>query len=333
MNLNLKKIHILVVEDIQPMRELMIELLNNLGVGQVSATSDGEAGYEAYLRKKPDIIMADWNMPKLTGLELVQRIRKDKSSPNRVIPFIMVTGFCAKDRIQLARDNGVTELLIKPFSANDVALRIAHIIKNPRDFIICPDFVGPDRRRKEDENFSGDHERTREPPKMIKPNHDLRVKAGIGPVDPKAVKKSQKALEDNKIDFVPLAHEFLAELLTAVNVAKTRATPTRRDVEDIIYPVMQIKANARIFKYELVGNLANIMLNFLENLNEIDEYALEIIAAHQKTVTHILDNRKEGNGGEVGQNLEEELENACKRYRNAKIKLQKKKFESIVDEE
>jgi DNA-binding response OmpR family regulator len=59
-----------------------------------------------------------------------------------------MTGFSARERVIAARDTGVTEFLVKPFTANDLYKRIDHVIMKPRQFVKSPDFFGPDRRRK-----------------------------------------------------------------------------------------------------------------------------------------------------------------------------------------
>ena len=82
--------------------------------------------------------------------------------------------------------------------------------------------------------------------------------------------------------------------------------------------VMQLKANAAVFRYTLIGNLANIMLGFLESVRTIDGDVIEIVAAHERTLSVIVIKKIEGDGGTNGKLLEEELQNACKRYLNKK---------------
>ena len=70
-------------------------------------------------------------------------------------PVILVTGYSALSRVAEARDAGVTEFLVKPFSANDLAKRIAYVINKPRDFIDCTGYFGPDRRRRKNPDYKG----------------------------------------------------------------------------------------------------------------------------------------------------------------------------------
>jgi len=76
-----------------------------------------------------------------------------------MVPIVMITGYSAWSRVETARDKGVTEFLIKPFTADDVAKRLASVITNPRDFIEIETFFGPDRRRRVAPNFTGPYRR------------------------------------------------------------------------------------------------------------------------------------------------------------------------------
>ena len=96
----------------------------------------------------PDIVIADWQMEPMNGIELTHEIRTNQLSPNRMAPVILVTGYSAITRVAQARDVGVTEFIVKPFSANDLAKRLAYVINKPRDFIDADGYFGPDRRRR-----------------------------------------------------------------------------------------------------------------------------------------------------------------------------------------
>lgn len=156
MTLKLEKLSILVVEDTGPMRKLIVSVLESLGVGKIYTAADGAQGFALYQKVNPDIIITDWLMEPVDGIELINMVRTHVSSPNRTVPMIIITGYSAITRVMEARDNGVTEFLIKPFTANDLAKRIAYVINRPRDFVAAPQYFGPDRRRKKDENIPVD---------------------------------------------------------------------------------------------------------------------------------------------------------------------------------
>ncbi len=159
----MKQLTVLVVEDSKPMMEIMVTMLDRFGFGRVLTAMDGEEAFSVFQRYKPDIIITDWHMDGVDGLELAQWIRRNKYSVNRSVPIILMTGFSEHMRITSARDVGVTEILVKPFSAHDLARRIMHVIDVPRDFIESLGFFGPDRRRRPDDGFDGDNRRNIEP--------------------------------------------------------------------------------------------------------------------------------------------------------------------------
>lgn len=155
MPFDFKKLTILVVEDTAPMRKLITSVLETLGVGRIYSADNGERGFDIFKRENPDIVVADWHMEPISGIELTREIRSNVTSPNRMAPIILVTGYSALNRVAEARDAGVTEFLVKPFSANDLAKRIAYVINKPRDFIDCKTYFGPDRRRRSSPDYAG----------------------------------------------------------------------------------------------------------------------------------------------------------------------------------
>lgn len=155
MGFDFRHMSVLVVEDTLPMQRLVSNVLDTLGVGKIFCADNGEVGYKICCRENPDIILTDWHMPVMDGVELVSKIRSDGGVPNKMVPIIMMTGYSAFSRISEARDSGVTEFLVKPFSAADLARRIAYVINKPRDFVMVPDYKGPDRRRRKDASYDG----------------------------------------------------------------------------------------------------------------------------------------------------------------------------------
>lgn len=160
MGFKFERLSILIVEDTAPMRKLVTSVLETLGVGKIITASDGEEGFQLFCAERPDIVIADWHMLPMSGIELVYKIRRERLSPNKMVPIVMMTGYSALPRVAEARDTGATEFLVKPFSANDLARRIAYVINKPRDFIETADYFGPDRRRRTLEGYKGPKRRS-----------------------------------------------------------------------------------------------------------------------------------------------------------------------------
>ena len=160
MSYKLETLKVLVVEDNQPMQELVKSILETFGVGQVFCARDGELGFKIFCRENPDIVITDWMMKPINGLELTEMIRNDPMTPNPYVPVVMMTGFSEHKRVTGARDLGTTEFLVKPFKAQDLYKRIVQVIERPRQFVKCETFFGPDRRRSKKSDYDGEERRT-----------------------------------------------------------------------------------------------------------------------------------------------------------------------------
>ncbi len=155
--------------------------------------------------------------------------------------------------------------------------------------------------------------------KIIKANYRLQQKVGAGPLDEKTIKASQNVIDTNRVEFEPLGLAILRRLDEAISKASEPNASMQHVRELIIAPVMELKANAAIFRYALAGNLANIMLSFLESIRTIDKDVIDIVRAHHNTLRMIVVQKISGNGGETGKQLVAELQSACNRYHNKKF--------------
>lgn len=126
-----------------------------LGIGRVIKTSNGKEGYEAFRSEPCDIILLDWEMPVMNGLEMTRMIRHANDCPNVYVPIIMISCHTELDRICLARDAGANEFLAKPFSAGSLYSRLRTVMSWNRLFVSSGNYFGPDRRRTEDLDYHG----------------------------------------------------------------------------------------------------------------------------------------------------------------------------------
>lgn len=146
---------ILIVEDNQPMADIVKALLLTFGVGRVICAKNGQEGLDRLRKYDPDIVIADWMMKPIDGISFTREVRTNKIIPNPFVPIILMTGFSEKRRVCQARDAGVTEFLVKPFNARELYRRIVQLIERPRQFVKTDNFFGPDRRRRSDSDYTG----------------------------------------------------------------------------------------------------------------------------------------------------------------------------------
>ena len=163
MRLDLLKI--LIVDDIHHTRVLLAEILRAVGINQVVEAGDGAEGLQKMRGHSFDIVMTDLAMSPLDGIDFVRLLRNSPDSPNRMIPVIMITGHLTVRRIAEARDAGVNEFVAKPITARNVLDRLRLIVDQPRPFVQTDDFFGPDRRRRNDPDYTGPMRRAADGPR------------------------------------------------------------------------------------------------------------------------------------------------------------------------
>lgn len=145
---DLSRLNVLVVDDNKYMLILLKEILRALNVRSVQTAADGADALKLLKTFDADLIITDWKMDPLDGLDLVEMIRRGSDSTNPYVPIIMLTGHTEYSRVLEAINAGVTEFLAKPVSASALYTRIVSVIERPRRFIRTKRYVGPDRRRR-----------------------------------------------------------------------------------------------------------------------------------------------------------------------------------------
>ena len=155
------KLNILVVEDNDSSRRLIVELLRASGFSNLTITRSAEDAIEQMKGQMPDMLILDWNLPGLSGIELAQLIRHAAVTPddrfsNPAVPMIMLTSRQSVRDVATARNAGIDEFVIKPFSTVSILKAICSCILRRRPFIVSAGYVGPCRRRnKKKDSYSG----------------------------------------------------------------------------------------------------------------------------------------------------------------------------------
>jgi CheY-like chemotaxis protein len=158
-NYDISELDILVVDDNASMLRMLCGMLRALGASNVREAANGADAFEMNRGQEANLIICDWNMKPVNGIQLTQMLRNDTDTPNPYVPVILVTGFTDRERVMSARDSGIHEFLAKPASARSLYARICQTIECPRPFIRTPDYFGPDRRRRPDPSYDGSERR------------------------------------------------------------------------------------------------------------------------------------------------------------------------------
>lgn len=120
-------IKILIVDDFATMRRILKNILKQLGFKNLVEADDGTTAWEVLEGQRIDLIISDWNMPKMTGLELLKKVRA--SDAYKKTPFLMVTAEAQKQNVIEAVQAGVSNYVVKPFTAEAISDKLEKILR------------------------------------------------------------------------------------------------------------------------------------------------------------------------------------------------------------
>jgi two-component system, chemotaxis family, chemotaxis protein CheY len=121
-----KDLTVLIVDDFLTMRRIVRKILRDLDFQNIIEAEDGTAAVDVLKTNKVDLIVSDWNMPKMTGLELLKHVRSDDRTKD--LPFLMVTAEAQKENIVEAVKARVSNYIVKPFTAATLEEKLSKIV-------------------------------------------------------------------------------------------------------------------------------------------------------------------------------------------------------------
>ena len=124
MSLN-KNMRVVIVDDYTTMLRILRNLLRQLEINNVDEANDGDTAYHLMQKNPPDLVISDWNMVPVTGLDLLRRVRADAKLKH--IPFIMVTAESKTENVIVAKQAGVSNYIVKPFNADTLRAKIVSV--------------------------------------------------------------------------------------------------------------------------------------------------------------------------------------------------------------
>ena len=122
-----KKMRILIVDDYTTMLRILRNLLRQLDMVNVDEAQNGEEALFMLRKETFDLVISDWNMQPMTGIDLLRQVRADAKL--RRIPFIMVTAESKTENVIVAKQAGVSNYIVKPFNAETLRMKIESVFK------------------------------------------------------------------------------------------------------------------------------------------------------------------------------------------------------------
>ena len=120
--------NVLVVDDYKTMLRIIRNLLKQLGFNNVDEASDGGGALQKLRQKDFGLVISDWNMEPMTGLQLLKEVRSDDKL--KAMPFIMVTAESKTENVVAAKEAGVSNYIVKPFNAATLKQKMSSVIGN-----------------------------------------------------------------------------------------------------------------------------------------------------------------------------------------------------------
>jgi two-component system chemotaxis response regulator CheY len=120
-----KAMRVLIVDDYNTMLRIMRNLLRQLDVNNVEEANNGDDALRMLNRERFDLVISDWNMQPMTGLELLRQVRTTEKLKR--IPFIMVTAESKTEHVIAAKQAGVSNYIVKPFNAETLRAKITSV--------------------------------------------------------------------------------------------------------------------------------------------------------------------------------------------------------------
>jgi two-component system, chemotaxis family, chemotaxis protein CheY len=154
-----ESLRVLLADDNAHMRTIVSAVLKSIGVKHIRDASNGAEALAVMREWQVDVAMVDFRMQPVDGVEFTRLVRNAKDSVNPFLPIIMLTGYADRSRVIEARDAGVTELIVKPVTAQAVIARLNSVIFHPRPFVRTEDYFGPERRRTANPEYKGPERR------------------------------------------------------------------------------------------------------------------------------------------------------------------------------
>jgi len=119
-------IKILIVDDFATMRRILKNILKKIGFTDIIEADDGSNALKVLEKEKVDLVISDWNMPKMTGIEFLKAVRANTAFKD--LPFLMVTAEAQKQNIIEAVQAGVSNYVVKPFTEEVITEKLTKIL-------------------------------------------------------------------------------------------------------------------------------------------------------------------------------------------------------------
>ena len=327
-NPNFRNVHVLLADSDACLAQAVIHNLRVMGFGSIHHVKTAADAIRTIRTQATSFLITEWDLKGTSGIDLVSYMRRSPESPNRALPIIMLTGRGELTDVQSARDVGISEFVVKPFSAQTLFHRIEQIVDHPRSFVVASQYVGPERRRRglpppgvEDRRVmkaiaavpSRDALKALpgSPPVVYAPDFSLRHAVGgnkpmAGLITPDILKEAQQAID-------ALGEASLQWIRDDLTVMQESYTSLKQGYSAFAFDkikeaTLSIKARAGTFGYRMASDVARLLYLFLSiDFVPTNPRHLIVIEKHIQVMMVIFAKKikeREGLGAELYSELE-----------------------------
>jgi DNA-binding response OmpR family regulator len=262
LGMSVERLKFLIVDDQPFQRRLIAETLRTLGSVRLEQAENTEQCFEILSYFMPDILITDWDMATGDGIALVKRLRAgDAGVTMKKLPVVMIAERNKAEDIETARNCGIDEFLLRPFSTAALFSRVEAVTRNRRDFIESSVYTGPCRRRKMLQDYEG-------------PLRRLFDEDGDGQDAPEIQMKKG------------LTRAYLERV--GVLMGNVESDPVRA-MRDIFLAAGQLRALATDMKDKLLIAAAESLFNYVQGVGASPRLDTDVADAHIKAMLQLVD--------------------------------------------
>lgn len=331
----LEKVSILVADSDKQIAAIVRDVLKGFGFKKILVVPDGGEALRLMKAQSVDLAISEWDLKQVDGISMLRYIRSASDIGFRYKPVIMLTARSEESDVLIARDAGVTEYVVKPFTARNLVDRIRLVIDHPRNFVWSSAFKGPDRRHKAAGAASSGQEKRGTPPKVVRKDSaqpmqggqvrlvqaDYELKEKIG-TDVKLdqiftedrIEKAQETIRESADQFLVWFAEDIKSLQASHKMLLSGQN-VQAMLQHLQDSAFSIKARAGTFGYDCASLISNSLYQFVrKHPGQCDAAHMTVVEKHLDSLNTILQHNISGLGGAVGQELLQKLKVLTQKY-------------------
>ena len=152
--MNFDQLSAVVADDQKSSRDIVSEILRSLSIRDIRHADDGAVAFHLLNDRLASFVVMDLEMPQ-DGVTTLRHIRKSENEKLRRTPVIMMTAMATHFNVEAMRDAGVNEVIVKPLTTAKLIGRIRATVLQPKPFVECASYIGPERRRANSQTYHG----------------------------------------------------------------------------------------------------------------------------------------------------------------------------------